>query len=95
VLFLPLRAGEKIAIGGLAEKTLKKLNGLKFGFPFSSKVLARAIGLGATALKRYECNSGVGIVPGSTFSISKNISAKCKNLLLQISLNSSLLFGEL
>jgi len=45
-------------------------------------VLAKAIGLGATALRRYECNSGVEIVPGSTFSICKNLSAKCKNLLL-------------
>ena len=32
VLFLPLRAGEKIAIGGFAEKTLKKEKGLKFLF---------------------------------------------------------------
>jgi hypothetical protein len=50
VLFLTRRAGEKTKIGGLELKTLKKLNGDKLGFPFSSIVLAKAIGLGATAL---------------------------------------------
>jgi hypothetical protein len=35
-------------MGGLALKTLKKLKGDKFGFPFSSTVLANAIGLGPT-----------------------------------------------
>jgi hypothetical protein len=37
-------------MGGLELKTLKKLKGDKLGVPFSSKVLANAIGLGATAL---------------------------------------------
>jgi len=46
---LPLRAGEKIRIGGLALNTLKKLNGAKFKFPSLSMVLAKAIGLGPTA----------------------------------------------
>jgi hypothetical protein len=49
VLSRTLRAGEKIKSGGLALKTLKKLNGDKLGFPFSSRVLANAIGLGPTA----------------------------------------------
>ena len=42
-------AGEKIAIGGLALNTLKKLNGLKFGLPDASTVLVKAIGRGPTA----------------------------------------------
>jgi hypothetical protein len=42
----PDLAGEKIRIGGLALKTLKKLKGAKFGFPAASMVEARAIGLG-------------------------------------------------
>jgi hypothetical protein len=50
VLSLTLREGEKINMGGLAEKQLKKLNGLKLTFPFLSIVLAKAIGLGATVL---------------------------------------------
>jgi len=33
-------------IGGFALKALKKLNGLKLGFPFLSIVLAKAIGRG-------------------------------------------------
>jgi hypothetical protein len=52
VLFRTRLAGEKIAIGGLALKILKKLNGLRLGLPFSSKVLANAIGLGPTELSR-------------------------------------------
>ena len=43
-------AGEKIMIGGFALNTLKKLKGDKFGFPWVLIVLAKAIGLGATAL---------------------------------------------
>jgi hypothetical protein len=53
VLFLPDRAGENIITGGLALNTLKKLKGAKFGFPASSKVEAKAIGLGPTAPNRY------------------------------------------
>ena len=41
VLFLTRLAGEKIAIGGFALKTLKKENGLKFGRPLLSIVLTR------------------------------------------------------
>jgi hypothetical protein len=52
VLFLTRRAGEKTKIGGLELNTLKKLNGDKLGFPFLSIVLAKAMGLGATALCR-------------------------------------------
>ena len=33
--------GEKIKIGGLALKTLKKLKGLRFTFPLESMVLAK------------------------------------------------------
>jgi len=36
-------------VGGLDPNTLKKLKGDKLGVPFSSIVLANAIGLGATA----------------------------------------------
>jgi hypothetical protein len=39
-------------IGGLELKTLKKLNGLKFTYPSASIVLAKQIGLGATADNR-------------------------------------------
>jgi hypothetical protein len=50
VLFLTLRDGEKISMGGLVLNRLKKLKGDKFGSPFASTVLARAIGLGPTEL---------------------------------------------
>jgi hypothetical protein len=49
VLSRTLLAGEKMRIGGLALKTLKKLNGLKFTSPVELIVLAKAIGLGPTA----------------------------------------------
>ena len=45
---LPLLAGEKTIIGGLALKTLKKLNGAKLSFPSASTVEANAMGLGPT-----------------------------------------------
>ena len=44
-----LFAGEKIRIGGLELKILKKENGLKFGVPFSSIVLTNATGRGTIA----------------------------------------------
>jgi len=56
VLSLTRRAGEKIKIGGFALNTLKKLKGDKLGSPLASMVLAKAIGLGATALNKYPCN---------------------------------------
>jgi hypothetical protein len=65
VLSLTLRAGEKINIGGLELKTLKKLNGLKFTSPFLLIVLAKAIGLGAMAVNRILCNCDVEILFGS------------------------------
>ena len=40
-LVRPLKAGEKMAIGGFALNTLKKLNGAKFLLPFKSIVLAK------------------------------------------------------
>jgi hypothetical protein len=64
-LSLPLRAGENIMIGGLELKTLKKLNGLKFTLPCLSIVLAKQIGLGATAVSRYACKSGCEMELGS------------------------------
>src|SRR3954470_3125568 len=67
----PLRAGEKISTGGLALKTLKKLKGLRFGFPSLSTVLAKAIGRGATACKRYWCSTGIFRSLGSSESIDK------------------------
>jgi len=69
VLSRPLRAGEKIAIGGLAEKTLKKLNGERLGVPFSSMVLTQAMGLGATLPKSNWCNFPTGISPGIKVAI--------------------------
>jgi hypothetical protein len=53
VFALPERAGEKIKIGGLALKTLKKLKGAKFGFPSISIVEAKAIGRGPIAPNKY------------------------------------------
>ena len=69
VFVLPLRAGEKIIIGGLAENTLKKLKGAKFALPSSSIVLAKAIGLGPTAPNKYPCNCGMGNSLGFKLSI--------------------------
>jgi hypothetical protein len=51
-LSLTRRDGEKIKIGGLALNTLKKLNGDRLGCPSLSMVLAKAMGLGATALNK-------------------------------------------
>jgi hypothetical protein len=48
---------EKIRIGGLELKALKKLYGARLAFPFSSMVLAKAIGLGAIAPTIYWCKS--------------------------------------
>lgn len=56
VLFRTRLAGEKIMIGGLALNTLKKLKGDRLGLPSASMVLAKAIGLGATALNNNPCN---------------------------------------
>jgi hypothetical protein len=53
VFNLPDRAGEKINMGGFALKTLKKLNGAKFGLPVASTVDANAIGLGPMAPSKY------------------------------------------
>ncbi len=47
VLSLALRDGEKTTTAGLVLNKLKKLNGLRFIFPFRSIVLAKQIGLGA------------------------------------------------
>tara|TARA_R110002050_G_scaffold41842_5_gene101192 strand:- start:10266 stop:10547 length:282 start_codon:yes stop_codon:yes gene_type:complete len=56
LLSLTLREGEKIKIGGLEPKTLKKLKGDKLGLPLPSTVLAKAIGLGPTLPNKYPCN---------------------------------------
>src|SRR4051794_7844051 len=55
VLFLSLREGEKITIGGLIENRLKKLNGDKFTLPFASMLLTKAMGRGAMAYCRKFC----------------------------------------
>ena len=73
MLFRILLAGEKIKIGGFPLKTLKKLNGLKLGIFFMSIVLARAIGLGPTELRRNSCTILVSVFLGSIFSIIKHI----------------------
>ena len=69
VLFLPLRAGENIRIGGLALNTLKKLNGLRFGLPSASNVLAKAIGRGPILPSKYWCILGIGRSAGFIFNI--------------------------
>jgi hypothetical protein len=51
-LVRPLREGEKIKVLGLTPKALKQLKGDKLAFPRLSMVLAKAIGLGATAVSR-------------------------------------------
>jgi hypothetical protein len=51
-LSLTRRAGEKINVTGLDPKTLKKLKGDKFMLPSLSRVLAKQIGLGATAVNK-------------------------------------------
>jgi hypothetical protein len=61
VLFRTLRAGENIKMGGLALNTLKKLKGDKLGLPRSSKVLAKAIGLGPIAPNKIPCNLAIGM----------------------------------
>ena len=61
VLSLLLLAGEKITIGGLELKTLKKLKGLRFILPALSIVLAKQMGLGAIALLSHCCFSIVDI----------------------------------
>lgn len=43
VLFLTLLAGEKTKIGGFELKTLKKLKGDKFGFPFHQQYLQKQL----------------------------------------------------
>jgi hypothetical protein len=49
--------------------TLKKLNGDKLGLPFLSIVLAKAIGLGATALCKYPWSCAGDSVCGSKLSM--------------------------
>ena len=70
---------KKIKIGGLELNTLKKLNGDKFGFPLLSIVLAKAIGLGATALCKYPCNFAGAISFGSMLNILKLFLTKITN----------------
>jgi hypothetical protein len=52
VLSRTLRAGENINVVGFEPKILKKLNGLKLGFPAASTVLAKQIGRGAMAVNK-------------------------------------------
>ncbi len=73
VLFRTRLAGEKIIIGGFALNTLKKLKGDKLGFPFSSIVLANAIGLGATELNNKPCNFSMERSLGSKDIIANKV----------------------
>ena len=68
-----LLAGEKIKMGGFAEKALKKEKGLKFRLPSGSMLLANAIGLGATAPKMYLCTLAVFSCLGSIVSIRLDV----------------------
>jgi hypothetical protein len=52
VLSLVLRKGEKITMGGLDEKILKKEKGLRLTLLFLSIVDTNAMGLGATRFVR-------------------------------------------
>jgi hypothetical protein len=45
-------ATQNTKVGGTELTTLKKLNGARFGFPFASIVLTKAIGRGAMALDK-------------------------------------------
>jgi hypothetical protein len=73
-----LFAGEKIRIGGLELKILKKENGLKFGVPFSSMVLTNATGRGTIAdVKKLDISFkpvsfGMIVFIGIFFSITEN-----------------------
>jgi hypothetical protein len=64
-LSLPLRVGENTITGGFELKTLKKLYGLRFTLPSASTVLAKQMGLGATAVDSILYSSGWGMVVGS------------------------------
>ena len=72
VLSRTRRAGEKIKRVGFEPKTLKKLYGLKFGFPSSLMVLAKQIGRGAIALSNKLWKAGIGNSPGFTDFIGLN-----------------------
>jgi hypothetical protein len=74
-------------MGGLELKTLKKLNGDKFGLPCASKVLAKAMGLGATAVNKYLCNFEEDMSLGLIVNIKKIVlSNKSKDITLQINI---------
>tara|TARA_Y100000588_G_C13465730_1_gene590381 strand:- start:255 stop:500 length:246 start_codon:yes stop_codon:yes gene_type:complete len=60
-------------MGGLAPKTLKKLKGDRLTFPSLSTVLAKQIGLGATAPNKYPCNFGMASSLGSILNIATKI----------------------
>jgi len=69
VLFDTRRLLEKIKMGGLLLKALKKLYGARLGTPSTLTVLAKAIGRGATAPSMNWCKSLVAISAGSILSI--------------------------
>ena len=79
VLVLPFLAGEKIRIGGAAEKTLKKLNGDKLFTPFSSIVEAKAMGRGPIAPSRYPWSFGTGSSFGSSVNMLANFYKSTKS----------------
>jgi hypothetical protein len=63
---------EKIKIGGLLLKALKKLYGARFGTPSVLMVLAKAMGRGATAASMNWCRSLVAISFGSIVNIVRS-----------------------
>jgi hypothetical protein len=78
VLVIPLLAGEKMAMGGLVLNKLKKLKGLRFGFPFLSIVLTNATGRGATTCDKYPIKAGNGSSLGFSVSMKFFVSRKNK-----------------
>lgn len=67
-----------MAIGGFALKTLKKLNGARFGFPSLSIVLTKAIGRGAIALSNRPCTFGVSSSEGVKDFMQNNLDCEGK-----------------
>ena len=73
MLSLTRLAGEKIRVGGLDEKILKKLYGLRLGVPYSSTVLTKAIGRGPTAPSKILCLSLVRSSDGENDGIYSDL----------------------
>src|SRR5579872_2533101 len=78
-LSLTRREGEKIRTGGVVEKTLKKLNGLRLTCPLKSMVLAKQMGRGATeAFKKPWRSAGPSLFRSTViFSFPPAMKAHC------------------